>query len=48
LLDEQVETGGFVMWDGSNESGAQVASGVYFREARMAGEVDIEKLALIK
>ncbi len=48
LLDERVETDGFVMWDGTDKNGAQVASGVYFREARLGGEVSLAKMALIK
>jgi len=37
-----------VSWDGTNESGGQVASGVYFYEARTGNEVTVNKMALIK
>jgi len=48
LLDRQVEAAGSVAWDGTDARGAQVASGVYFYEARLNGEVQVGKLALIK
>jgi len=48
LLDESVESDGFVMWDGTDNNGAYVASGVYFREARLGGEVSLAKMSLIK
>jgi hypothetical protein len=48
LLDEPVEADGYVMWDGTDNNGAQVASGVYFREARLGNEVVLAKMALIK
>ena len=48
LVDETVQTSGFVLWDGTDSKGARVASGVYFREARMGQEVLVEKMALIK
>ncbi len=48
LLDQDVQSSGFVMWDGTDVKGAQVASGVYFREATMGQRVFVEKMALIK
>ncbi len=48
LIDGQVRTSGHVIWDGTDDQGASVASGVYFSEAEMAGEVKVSKLALIK
>ena len=49
LVDGHAEQGpGFVMWDGSNNNGAAQASGVYFYEARAAGEVKVSKMALVK
>jgi len=48
LMDGRVEQSGSVAWDGTNAAGATVASGVYFYEARMHGEVQVGKLALLK
>jgi flagellar hook assembly protein FlgD len=48
LIDERRETGGFVVWDGTDDRDSQVASGVYFYEARSAGEVKVDKMVLIK
>jgi hypothetical protein len=48
LIDEQVEDSGSVIWDGSDDGGAKVSSGVYFYEARTAGQVKVEKMALVK
>jgi hypothetical protein len=48
LLDQRVESGGFVMWDGADDQGAASASGVYFYEARTGGEVKVSKLTLIR
>lgn len=48
LIDGEVKTGGYVMWDGTDDGGAAVASGVYFREARMGEDIQIGKMALIK
>jgi hypothetical protein len=39
---------GRAVWDGKNGQGAQVASGVYFYEARTGDEVQIRKMALVK
>ncbi len=36
------------MWDGTNDQGSNVSSGVYFYEARTAGEVKVNKMALVK
>ncbi|MCP4293104.1 MAG: T9SS type A sorting domain-containing protein, partial [bacterium] len=49
LVDENREAGiGFSIWDGTDEQGAQVSSGIYFYEVRTAGEVIINKMALVK
>jgi hypothetical protein len=48
LIDEMVETSGHIMWDGTNDSGAKVSSGVYFSEARTNGQVQVNKMALVK
>jgi hypothetical protein len=48
LIDEHIESSGSIMWDGSNDSGAKVSSGVYFYEARTAGKVQVQKMALVK
>ncbi|MCP4290499.1 MAG: T9SS type A sorting domain-containing protein [bacterium] len=49
LIDEHREAGsGQVLWDGSNGKGAQVSSGIYFYEVRTAGEVIVNKMALVK
>jgi hypothetical protein len=48
LIDDQIETSGSIMWDGTNDNGAKVSSGVYFYEARTAGQVQVEKMALVK
>ncbi len=37
-----------IVWDGSNDQGAKVASGVYFYETRANGEVKVNKMALVK
>jgi len=37
-----------VVWDGTDHRGATVASGIYFYEARAAGEVKQGKMALLK
>ncbi len=49
LIDDSVEAGtNHVMWDGTNQNGAKVSSGVYFSEARTAGQVKVNKMALVK
>ncbi len=48
LIDGRVESSDFVMWDGTNDTGANVSSGVYFYEARMNGESKVQKMALVK
>ena len=37
-----------VVWDGTNERGGRVSSGVYFYELKAGGESRIEKMALVK
>ncbi len=37
-----------IVWDGTNNLGSGVSSGVYFYEARTGGEVRVQKMALIK
>jgi hypothetical protein len=37
-----------IVWDGTNNQGSGVSSGVYFYEARTGGEVVVEKMALVK
>ncbi len=48
LIDRDVQTSGHVMWDGTDSRGASVASGVYFREARMGSDVRVGKIVLVK
>ncbi len=49
LIDESRAAGAdHIMWDGSNDQGSNVSSGVYFYEARTAGEVQVSKMALVK
>jgi flagellar hook assembly protein FlgD len=48
LIDERIETSGHVMWDGTDDRGRRVGSGVYFAEARTAGQVKVQKMALVK
>ena len=49
LIDEARAAGAdHVMWDGTNSQGSNVSSGVYFYEARTAGEVQVSKMALVK
>jgi hypothetical protein len=48
LLDEYVSAGTALNWDGTDDRGAAVASGVYFYEARMHNEVRIGKLTLVR
>lgn len=49
LIDETRVAGeGHIMWDGTNSQGSSVSSGVYFYEARTAGDVQVNKMALVK
>jgi len=49
LVDGVLEAGPHsIVWDGRNESGARVSSGVYFYETRLGSEVVMGKMALIK
>ncbi|MFT5232649.1 MAG: flagellar hook assembly protein FlgD, partial [Candidatus Krumholzibacteriia bacterium] len=48
LVDGNVSESGFVTWDGKNNQGTNVSSGVYFYEARMGNDVEVNKMALVK
>ena len=49
LINEvRAEGPGHVMWDGTTDQGKRVSSGVYFYEARTAGEVKVNKMTLVK
>jgi len=49
LVDENRIAGPHVIeWDGSNDRGHSVASGVYFYETRTAGKSTVNKMALVK
>ncbi len=49
LVDAHQEAGiNHVMWDGSNDHGSKVSSGIYFYEARTGGQVKVQKMALVK
>ncbi len=49
LIDESRGAGAdHIMWNGTNDQGSSVSSGVYFYEARTAGEVKVNKMALVK
>jgi len=49
LIDEVRDKGSdHIMWDGTNSQGSQVSSGVYFYEARTGGDVQVQKMALVK
>lgn len=49
LVDERRRAGrNFVTWDGANDAGAQVASGVYFYHLRTSGYRETLKMVLLK
>ena len=49
LLNGQVSnTAGSVVWDGSNDQGGSVSSGVYFVETRSGGDVSVQKATMVK
>lgn len=49
LVDGRVATtSGTELWNGTNDSDAQVASGVYFYEVRSGKNVTVKKMALVK
>ena len=48
VLDEHVDQGATLSWDGRDDQGAQAASGTYFYEARMHGEVQVGRMLLVK
>jgi len=49
LIDEVRPAGNdFIIWNGTDERGSSVASGVYFYEASSAGERLVEKMVLVK
>ncbi len=37
-----------IVWDGTDNQGGSVSSGIYFYEARTGGEVKVQKMALVK
>jgi flagellar hook assembly protein FlgD len=49
LINGQVDMGeGQIVWDGTDNLGSAVSSGVYFYEARTGSEVKVQKMALVK
>ncbi len=48
LIDQHQETSGHVVWDGVDDRGQKVGSGVYFAEARTAGQVLVQKMLMVK
>ena len=50
LIDDERPAGAdqTIVWDGTNNQGSSVSSGVYFYEARTGGEVQVQKMALVK
>ena len=49
LVNGQLEAGTHeIVWDGKSDQGNQASSGVYFYETRTAGEVKVNKMALVK
>jgi hypothetical protein len=48
LVDEHIDSSGHVMWEGTDDFGQPVGSGVYFYEARTHGKVLVNKMVLVK
>lgn len=49
LLNDQVSVAdGSVVWDGTNDQGSNVSSGVYFVETRSGGDVNVQKATMVK
>ncbi len=48
LIDGNVDVSSTIEWDGTNNAGGKVSSGVYFYEARMGADVVVNKMALVK
>jgi hypothetical protein len=48
LLNGFVETPTPIVWDGSNDQGSTVSSGVYFVETRAGGDVNVQKATMVK
>ncbi len=49
LIDGPVAAGaGSIDWDGSNNSGAKVPSGVYFAQSVQGHDTLVKKMALVK
>lgn len=49
LYDDNVEVGyTSLTWDGTNKSGNEVASGIYFYKLNINNEIEIKKMALIR
>ncbi len=48
LLDENVTSSVDLVWNGRDMRGADVASGIYFYEARLHGDVQMGKMTLVR
>jgi hypothetical protein len=49
LVDKDLKAGGFVVgWDGKDETGAEVSSGLYFYRVRAGDFSDVRKMVLLK
>ena len=50
LINGQIQAteNGSIVWNGTNNQGSKVSSGVYFYEARTGGDVVVNKMALVK
>jgi len=49
LVDERLEAGPHeIRWNGHNDQGGEVASGVYFAEMKTTGEVRVNKMTLVR